>query len=32
MDNIKTGRRRNRKVGSAKQGMPNLSDHEAIER
>lgn len=29
---IYLGRRRNRKTGSSKQGMPNLNDHEAIER
>ncbi|TDG38565.1 hypothetical protein AWZ03_015013, partial [Drosophila navojoa] len=28
---VRDRRRRNRKVGSAKQGMPNLNDHEAIE-
>ncbi|XP_034106114.1 mitochondrial import receptor subunit TOM20 homolog [Drosophila sulfurigaster albostrigata] len=29
---VRERRRRNRKTGSAKQGMPNLNDHEAIER
>ncbi|XP_023160220.1 mitochondrial import receptor subunit TOM20 homolog B [Drosophila hydei] len=29
---VRDRRRRNRKAGSAKQGMPNLNDHEAIER
>ncbi|KAL7731595.1 hypothetical protein ACLKA6_017534 [Drosophila palustris] len=29
---VRERRRRNRKTGSSKQGMPNLNDHEAIER
>lgn len=27
-----SGRRRNKKTGAAKSGIPNLNDHEAIER